>query len=129
MNFGRKIRQKYGAKRVETDGYSFASGLEARVYEEMKLRQAAGELEILQNQPRVNVSGCDREDSKVVYIPDFKVKDLQTGEEFYVEAKGFETCCWKIKKRLWKAHGIGKLEIYKGNKKGVFISEVIYGPK
>lgn len=96
---------KFGAKK--TNG--FASKLEHAVYLILKLRERAGEIELLMTQSRVQLS-----DAKIVYIPDFKCKLIETGEVFWVEAKGHETPEWKLKKRLWQVYGPGRLEIWKG---------------
>lgn len=112
-----RSKAKYGAKRVENDGYSFASKGEASCYQFLKLRERAGEIKILQTQVQVRLS-----DAEIVYKPDFLIQDLSTGEEIYIEYKGFETPEWRIKRRLWKAYGPGPLHVYKGRMQ---LSEVI----
>lgn len=58
-------------------------------------------------QPKVYMT-----DARILYKPDFKCFDSKEGISFYVEAKGFETAVWKIKKRLWREYGPARLEIY-----------------
>lgn len=112
--------QKYRSKRVNYEGHSFASQLEAAVYNLLLLREKAGEVKEIQHQDHVYLTKA-----RICYIPDFKFIDLKTNEESWAEAKGFETSDWKIKKKLWKFYGPGKLEIYKGSSKKITLSEVI----
>lgn len=102
-------KSKLGNTRVQLDGYSFASKLEAAVYGQLKYLVLAGEIKILSHQPRVHLT-----DARILYIPDFKCLQLKTNEEFFVEAKGHETPDWKIKKRLWAYYGPASLHIWRG---------------
>ncbi len=95
--------------RIKIDGYSFASKLEASVYGVLKLRVLAREIEIIKHQFKVFLS-----EAEIVYIPDFKCRILRTGEVFFVEAKGFETADWKIKKKLWSKYGPAPLHVWSG---------------
>lgn len=113
-------KHKFGAKRVETDGYSFASKLELAVYGILKMREAAKEIKILRVQEQIRMS-----DAEIVYIPDFTCVDLRTDEEFYVEAKGFETPEWRIKLKLFIAYGDKPLEIWIGNHDRPYLSKTI----
>lgn len=94
---------------TQTDGRSFASKLEAAVYQMIKFREMAGELELLQCQDHVRLT-----DAEILYIPDFKCLNLKTGEVMWIEAKGFANDVWPLKKRLWKTYGPGVLEIWGG---------------
>jgi hypothetical protein len=105
----RNQKSKLGNIRVSYDGHSFASKLEAAVYFQLKILLMAGEIEILSFQPRVHLT-----DARILYIPDFKCRNLKTNEIYFVEAKGFETTDWKIKKRLWEKYGPGPLHIWHG---------------
>ena len=108
--YRRRFRKsKLGNTRVKLDGYSFASKLEAAVYLQLKIFLLAGELKILAHQPRVHLT-----EARILYIPDFKCLNLKTNETFYVEAKGFETPDWKIKKKLWEFYGPASLHIWRG---------------
>lgn len=108
--FGRRFRKsKLGNTRVQLDGYSFASKLEAAVYLQLKISLLAGEIKILAHQPRVHLT-----DARILYIPDFKCINVKTNEIFFVEAKGFETPDWKIKKKLWEKYGPASLHIWRG---------------
>lgn len=108
--FGQRFRKsKLGNTRVKLDGYSFASKLEAAVYLQLKISLLAGEIKILAHQPRVSLT-----EARILYIPDFKCVDLKNNSVFFVEAKGFETPDWKIKKRLWEKYGPAPLHIWRG---------------
>lgn len=120
MSAWNRAKGKFGNQRVETDGYSFASKLEASVYQILKLREKAGELKILQAQDHVYLT-----DARIGYIPDFKCEDLITGLDFWVEAKGYASDVWPLKKKLWKFYGPGKLEVWKGTHQRPFLDETI----
>lgn len=102
--------KKMGNTKVTQDGYSFASKLEAAVYQILKLREKAGELKILQVQDHIYLT-----EARIGYIPDFKCTDIVSGCDFWVEAKGYPNEKWPIKKKLWKFYGPGMLEIWGGS--------------
>ncbi|MFO0254951.1 MAG: hypothetical protein ACK52V_12610 [Betaproteobacteria bacterium] len=116
MTFWRKAspKHKYGAKRTDasslTDGRSFQSALERSVYLWLKAREQAGELVIESCQDSVYLT-----DARILYKPDFRVRDAVTGEVYWVEAKGLELPAWRIKRRLWLHYGKGRLVIVKGS--------------
>lgn len=110
---------KFGNTKVQYDGFTFGSKLEASVYQYLKLREKAGELQIVQLQDHVHLM-CP-----TLYIPDFKCVDLKTGEFFWVEAKGFANDRWPAKKRGWKNSGPGRLEIWTGTHQRPTLSETI----
>ena len=112
-------RGKFGAKRVETDGYSFASKLEAAVYQMLKFRLAAGEFSEIRCQVQVSLSAA-----QIIYRPDFECI-TKYGSSFYCEAKGYETPEWRIKRRLWIAYGPGKLEVWAGSHTSPRLKEVL----
>lgn len=116
----RPSRSKLRNRRVQIDNIAFASKLEAAVYLELKKSSRNGILEILEYQPRVHLT-----DAKILYIADFKCRDLRSLETFFVEAKGFETTDWKIKKRLWSYYGPATLHIWKGSFKRPILSHII----
>lgn len=123
--FGKtKRKSKYRNEPTEVDrrcdGYSFQSQLEREVYFILKMRQRVGELEILQVQDHVYLSSAEIE-----YIADFKCRDLENSEIFWVEAKGFEKPEWRIKLRLWRVYGPGKLEVWKGDHTRPFLHETV----
>jgi hypothetical protein len=111
---------KYRSKRVKHEGFSFASQLEAAVYDYLKLREKCKELKDIQHQDHVYLT-----EARICYIPDFKFFDCDRNEFVWAEAKGFETDVWKIKKRLWHYYGPGPLEIYKGSAKKMTLVETV----
>lgn len=96
---------KYRSTKTELDGRSFASKLEASVYTMLK---GIG-YEILQCQDHVYLTKA-----RILYIADFKVKNILTGIIKHAEAKGYETSDWRIKRKLWQYYGPNNLLIFKG---------------
>jgi hypothetical protein len=111
---------KYGAKRTERAGYSFASKLEAAVFDMLKLQEKAGEISSLQCQVQVRLT-----DAGIIYKPDFKFFDERLRCDVYAEAKGYETAEWRIKLRLWRSYGPGLLRIYKGSAARITLADEI----
>lgn len=108
MQWGKTPRFK-GYQRVSVNGISFASKLEAALYQELSLLQKAGILRIEKIQDHVYLSKA-----RIGYIPDFKTWDNEFNDYVWYEAKGFESERWPIIKKLWKHYGPGRLRIYKG---------------
>lgn len=106
---------KYRNQKVELDGRSFASKLEASVYTMLK---GMG-FEILQCQDHVYLT-----DARILYVPDFKIRD-DRGTIAHAEAKGLETPTWRIKRRLWEHYGPNELLIFMGNHKKPYLHETI----
>jgi hypothetical protein len=103
-------KKKYGNITSNSDGRSFASKLEMSVYSILKLREKAGEIEIVQCQDHIYLTKA-----RIGYIADFKCKFVETGDIFHVEAKGYAGERWQIIKRLWLYYGPNKLEIWTGS--------------
>jgi hypothetical protein len=101
-------------------GHSHRSKLEGAVCQLIQLREKAGELELVQVEDHVYLTLA-----RIGYVPDFKCKDLQTGEFFWVEAKGYENDRWPIKKKLWKFYGPGLLEIWRGTHLRPVLDEIV----
>lgn len=95
---------KYLNKKCVIDGHKFDSLFEGQIYRHLLTLKC----QILEFQPKIHMT-----EAAILYKPDFKCKDTVTGEIYYVEAKGFETAMWKLKKRLWKSYGPTVLWIYK----------------
>lgn len=113
------MTDKYGNVKMSHAGYSFASKLEAALFDLLNLEMKAGIWTDIQCQASVYLT-----EAKILYKPDFKVVS-SVGDEAYAEAKGFETDTWRIKRRLWKHYGPGPLMIYKGSSRGPFVFETI----
>lgn len=105
-------RHKYNAVKTVVDGITFASKAEARRYSELKLLEKAGEIAVLQLQPRFD---CVVNGKKVcTYIADFK---YATADGFTIEdVKSPATAkirAYRIKKKLVEAlYDITITEVY-----------------
>lgn len=100
---------KYNNRKTEVDGFVFDSKREANRYLELKLLEAAGEIQDLILQPcfELRVQG-----GKVVgkYFADFKYR---TGMKVVIEdAKGCRTDVYRLKKKIVEAvYGIKIVEV------------------
>ncbi|MBB4126244.1 hypothetical protein GGR77_001534 [Xanthomonas translucens] len=90
-------RNKYGNVATTVDGIRFDSKKEARYYEQLKLRQAGGEVHFWLRQVPVHLPGGTR------YVIDFLVF-LHSGAVQFVDVKGRETAVFKLKKREVEHH-------------------------
>lgn len=114
-------RSKYGNNRALCAlNHSHRSKLEGAVCQILQLRQAAGEIQILQVEDHVLISKA-----AIKYIADFKCLDLKTRDLFWAEAKGFESDRWPIIRKLWSVYGPGKLEVWKGRHERPVLDEVV----
>lgn len=114
-------KNKYGNKKVEHAGYSFASKGEAGLFDELKLQEAAGEIRDIKVQDTVYLTLA-----RILYKPDYTFIRCSTQEREWAEFKGFETSDWRIKLRLWHHYGPGILTIYKrGQKPEIVIPETL----
>jgi dsDNA-binding SOS-regulon protein len=110
---------KYKAVRITHSGHSFASKLEAALFDELTLMEKGGLITEIKCQPHVFLT-----EARIEMIPDFLATD-QNGVINYYEAKGYETDVWRIKRRLWKCYGPGTLHVYKGTAKKLRLYESI----
>lgn len=113
-------RHKYKAVRTETDGYSFASKLEAGLYGLLAKRVKDGELSQLKCQVEVRLSRAG-----IIYKPDFSAFEKAFDAVSYFEAKGFDTPAWQIKLKLFRTYGPGRLYVYKGSARCLTLHETI----
>lgn len=97
-------RTKYRAKRCQMDGHNFDSQTECEYYAMLKMMAESGHVKILELQPKIYMTNA-----RILYKPDFFIE--QNGEQFYVDVKGIQTTAFRIKLRLWKHYGSGKLVI------------------
>lgn len=114
-------KNKYGAKKVEHAGLAFDSQLERALFDQLSLRQIAGEIQSLTHHPAT----VYLTEARVIYKPDFAFINAISGEKEWAEAKGFPTPSWAIKKRLWKTYGPGRLHIYGGSASRLTLLEVL----
>jgi len=111
---------KYGAKRIDHAGFSFASKGEAALYDVLKVLEKGGELTDIKCQDVVYLT-----DARIMYKPDFRVLDRKNNRLEWHEFKGFETSDWRIKRRLWKYYGPGPLHIWGGSHKNPTLRETV----
>lgn len=101
--FGGRRGNKYSAKRIEVDGYQFASLAEGRRYEQLKLMVAAGEIRDLEPHPRfdmiVNRVRIGR------YTGDFSYVETATGHRIVedVKSRPTRTEAYGLRKNLMRA--------------------------
>lgn len=92
---------KYGVARKQDrtcDGITFASKHEMTTYQHFKLLQRAGEIKILELQPRFILIP---KPNKIEYVADFRII-WADGREEIVDAKGMETPVFKLKLKLFR---------------------------
>ena len=112
--------QKYNNKNCYAEGgRSFDSKGERDCGGMLERLKDAGQLTEIKYQVQIHLT-----DAKILYKPDFEVTNSE-GETYWVEYKGMETPTWRIKRRLWKAYGPGRLEVWKKNSRGLFLFETI----
>ena len=90
-------RPKYGNVITTVDGIRFDSKREARYYEQLKVRQRAGEVHFWLRQVPMHLPGGTK------YVLDFLVF-LRDGGVDFVDVKGRETKEFRIKKREVEHH-------------------------
>lgn len=108
------------AKKSRGGDYLFDSRLERRLFEQLRLRELAGELSEITVKPNVRITK-----SKILCIPDFSAVDTATGQLRYHEAKGFRSEVWRIKMRLWRNYGPAPIDVYVAGSNGPVFAETI----
>lgn len=121
--WGNWTKAKYKATWVKHAGRSFASKLEAAVFDILTLRVRAGDIRDLRCQHTVDLIGGIR------WRVDFSAVDCATGELFFAEAKGFPTQEYKMKLKLWPECRTEKLEIWGGSYKKPKLMQTIIPKK
>lgn len=93
---GKKVpgrTHKYAAKAVVIDGIRFDSRREGRLYESLKARVAAGEVAFFLRQVPIHLQGGTK------LVIDFLVFFTDGRPPEFLDAKGFETQVFKVKRR------------------------------
>lgn len=103
------LRNKYGARRVTVDGIAFDSQREAARYQELKHMAAASLIDELQVHPAYPLMVPDlSQDGEPrvfytvgVYYPDFRYRNLRTGELVVEDVKSppTKTPLYRLKKK------------------------------
>jgi hypothetical protein len=99
-------RSKYGNSAAVVDGIRFDSKREAAYYEQLKLRQLAGDVLMFLLQVPLRLKGGTR------YVVDFLVFE-RDGKARWIDVKGVETQVFRIKKREIEATYPIQIEIVK----------------
>lgn len=89
-------RHKFNAIRTVTDGVKFQSRREARCYDELKVKRAAGEILFFLRQVPLHLPGGVR------YVVDF-VSFNSDGTVHFVDSKGVRTDLYIAKKKIVEA--------------------------
>lgn len=107
---------KYNAKRVDIEGETYRSGLEAEVHAYLKLLERAGEIKNIRREVPIRLT------PSVSHKLDYVVFDVKRGIDIGIECKGFEEGQWLVKKNLYKDFGPFPLQIWmkKGGKVFIF---------
>jgi hypothetical protein len=113
---------KFHAQRTTTHGRTFDSRGEAQCFEFLTHLQNAGEISGLRHQKYVDLVAGIR------YKADYYFVDTKTGEEIWGEYKGFETPEWRLKLKLWKVFGPGRLRIFRGHNPRYSVEDVLPQP-
>lgn len=99
-----KRRSKYNNTKVEVDGYVFDSKLEADYYNQLKIREKAGDILFFKIQPKYLLQEAFEKDgkkfSKIEYIADFEIHHVD-GTIEVVDTKGFITDVFRIKEKMF----------------------------
>ena len=113
--------RKYGGKKIKRAGMRFDSKLETALWDQLKLREIAGEISELKHHPGTVFLS----EARIQYRPDFMFREKYKDWYSYAEAKGFANDKWPIKKKLWKHYGPGILYIYGGSYNRLVLTETI----
>lgn len=99
-------KNKYGAKKVVSNGKTFDSKKEAKRYTELLILQKNGYIKDLQTQVKyVLIPSQKDEQGKVIerecsYKADFVYFDIEANKTIVEDTKGFRTPEYKIKRKL-----------------------------
>ena len=97
-------KQKYGNTKVIEDGVTLDSNREAKHWKELRLLLKAGKIQALARQVEFILPGG------IVYKADFTY--FENGEYKVVDAKGYQTAEYKMKKKLMAERGYSIQEIW-----------------
>lgn len=107
-------KSKYNNRKVELDGYTFDSQLEADYYAQLKLRKRANDILFFRLQPKYLLQEAFIKDGvrhrKIEYIADFEVHH-KDGSIEVVDTKGFITDVFRIKEKMFHKKYPHKLTI------------------
>lgn len=103
-------RNKFNARKTTVDGITFDSAKEAKRWTELKMLQAAGQIEHLHRQ--VPYSILVNGEKICSYVADFYYVERESGDRVVEDCKGFRTREYLLKKKLMQAvHSITIREV------------------
>lgn len=100
------MRNKYGAKKVQLDGYTFDSQLEAQRWQQLQILLTAGAIREL-SEPHKEYTIVDKTlvrgkwERAVKHEVDFDYVETTTHQHVVEDVKGYATAVWKLKRRLF----------------------------
>lgn len=98
-NIDESKRTKYGSRRCEFNGKMYASQHEANTAAKLQPLARAGKIKQYEEQKRIVLVPGDGKLRSIIYIADFFFIDLD-GTPHLLDAKGFKTPVYRLKKRL-----------------------------
>lgn len=125
MTWGKRGKAKFGNTKVERGGRWFDSKAEAALFHRLTLEERGGRIRDLKCQPGTIFLGPAR----TQYRPDFSFIDPKTEDLCWAEFKGFKTPSWRLKLKLWRSVGPGRLDIYEGSEANIKLVETVIPPK
>jgi hypothetical protein len=105
---GEGSNSKFGNRRVFVEGHWFDSEAEARHYQELLLRQAAGEISGLRVHVGFQLAG-ENGDTVGIYVCDFCY--MEAGKMRVVDVKGVRTPLYRLKRNLMRCQGFEVEEV------------------
>lgn len=105
-----KRRNKFNAKKTIVDGIAFDSRREALRYRALKVREAKGEIESLELQPRYRftVGGVAikaENGRQLAYTADFTYIETATRRRVIEDVKGVKTEAFQLRRAIMRAMG------------------------
>lgn len=95
---------KYRNKKINIGGHEFDSKKEARRYQQLLLREKAGEIKGLRLQPEYELIPRFKKGNKTyrkaVYIADFEY--VENGRTIVEDVKGIKTDVYNLKKKMFE---------------------------
>lgn len=110
----RSRKSKYGNRKVELDGHTFDSQMEARYYQQLVWLKQAKQIKDFKLQPRYRLlDGFEKNGTRhrpIDYIADFEIHNLDGSIEV-VDVKGAVTQAFGLKRKMFEKKYPHKLTI------------------
>ena len=111
-----KRKSKYGNKKVELEGHEFDSIAESKYYQQLKLREKAGDILFFRLQPRYMLQEAFEKNGvkhrRIDYIADFEIHH-KDGSIETIDVKGHLTDVFRLKEKLFNKIYPHKLTLVK----------------